>query len=67
MGIRSPQFNFQSYRPRNDLLQAVFVFNGDFGGFQWGYGQNGQNDHFQAWSPRGNFPIEIPIKNENGL
>ena len=32
MGIRSPQFNFQSYRPRNYKLQAILVFNGNFNG-----------------------------------
>ena len=67
MGIRSPQFNFQSYRPRNDKLQAIFVFNGDF------------NGEIAPWRPCLKMVIlailtisplkspEIPIKNENGL
>ena len=29
---KEPTNFFQSYRPRNDLLQAIFVFNGDFNG-----------------------------------
>ena len=29
---KEPKNNFQIYRPRNDKLQAIFVFNGDFNG-----------------------------------
>ena len=31
-GIRSPQNDFQNYRPITPILQALFVFNGNFNG-----------------------------------
>ena len=34
----SPQNDFQNYRPITGCERSVFVFNGDFGGFQWGNG-----------------------------
>ena len=34
----SPQNDFQNYRPITGCQRSLFVFNGDFGGFQWGNG-----------------------------
>ena len=31
-------FMQQNYRPITGCQQSLFVFNGDFGGFQWGNG-----------------------------
>ena len=31
-GIRSPENDFQNYRPITPIVQALFVFNGNFNG-----------------------------------
>ena len=37
-GKMSPQNDFQNYGPITGCGRPLFVFNGDFGGFQWGNG-----------------------------